>query len=104
MGVDSPPFFLPENGRYLWNWFGRLNTSYSRIHDGVCKLIPPSEFYAWSELTGVLVSPEEYDILQAMDIAYCEETNKELQSVRAKREEEMKRQVEEAKAKRSRRR
>lgn len=99
MGVLSPPFYVPESGKYLWNWFGQINGSISRIHDGVCRLIPPSEFYAWSKLTGVLVSPEEYAILQTMDKAYCDETNKELQSLRTKREEEMKQQVEEAKVK-----
>jgi hypothetical protein len=91
---------VPNEGKYLWEWFGRLNNSVSRIHDGVCKLIPPSEYLAWSALTGALITPEEYDILQAMDAVYCEETNKELKSQRMKREEEMKREVNEGKRRR----
>lgn len=40
--------------------------------------IPPSEFRAWREITGNIVYPAEYAILCAMDVAYCDEMNKEL--------------------------
>lgn len=100
----TPPFIIPEHGKYLWDWFGSLNTSISRIEDGFCKPLPPSECCAWFNLSGVLVSPKEYDILQAMDAVYCDETNKELKSQRLKREEEQKRQVEEARSKQGSRR
>lgn len=99
MGEFTPPLIVPELGKYLWDWYGQINSAVSRIHDGVCKLIPPSEYLAWFTLSDVLVSPKEYDILQSMDIVYCEETNKEFQSQRNKREEEMARQVEEARQK-----
>jgi len=91
---------LPEEGRYLWNWFISLNSLVSRISDGVCKRIPPTEYVAWSSITGNLVYSEEYDILMSMDQAYCEETNKELASIRSKQEEEQRKQVEKAKSRR----
>lgn len=105
MGEYAPPLIIPLLGKYLWDFFGDLNSSISRIDDGVCKLIPPSEYSAFFELSGLLITPIEYDILKAMDRVYCDEVNKELQSQRNKREERMKAEQEAAKAKnRTRRR
>ena len=84
MGLMSDAFYLPDSGRYLWEWFGNLNSSVSRIEDGLCRAIPPSEYYAWSKMTGTIVYPVEYDILTAMDLEYCKELNKELAANREK--------------------
>lgn len=99
MGLETPPFVIPDHGQYLWDWFSNLNSAVSRIRDGVCRLIPPSEYFAHFKMSGLLVSPEEYATLQAMDKAYCEETNKELRSLQAKREEEQRQAVADAKSK-----
>lgn len=58
-------------------------------------MIPPSEYVSWSEMTGNVVRPIEYDILKSMDRVFCEETNAEIQANRAKREEQLKREAEE---------
>lgn len=55
----------------------------SRINDGVCARIPPSEWDAWQRLTGELVYPEEFAILAAMDRAYCTGVIGEIEAGRA---------------------
>lgn len=100
VGEYTPSFILPKEGKYIWEWFVSLNESVTRISEGSCKRIPPSEYLAWVELTGNIVYPWEYDIMVAMDNAFCDETNKEFQNLRSKQEEEQARQVEEARKRR----
>lgn len=64
----------------------------SRIIDGQAQPIPPSEYIAWSKMTGNIVYPREYDILREMDFVYCQETNKEITARRSIAED--KRQME----------
>ena len=104
VGVPTPEFEIPENGLYLWRWFNDLNNSVSRIDfNGYYYPIPPSEFLAWSTLTGNYLTSEEYDILKSMDSIYCKESNSEITSKRAKEDEARKREME-AKTARARRR
>lgn len=104
VGVYTPPFEIPEDGIYLWNWFIDLNNSVSRVDfNGYYCLIPPSEFLAWSTITGNGLYPEEYDILKSMDAVYCKETNADIQSKRAREDEARKREMK-AKSSRVRRR
>ena len=77
-GKDSPELVIPPEGFYLWNWYFALSDRLLRVQDGVCAPIPPSEFKAWLGLTGEIVYPWEYDILCAMDVAFCDQSNKEL--------------------------
>lgn len=93
----APPFEVPSNGMYLWEWFKDLNSSISRISEGVCRLIPPSEIKAWSELTGNFIHPFEYDILNSMDIEFCNETNLEFKALRERQKEEHERRMAESK-------
>jgi hypothetical protein len=104
VGIDTPKFEIPENGFYLWDWFNQINNSVSRIDfNGYYCSIPPSEFLAWSKLTGNCLTPEEYDILRAMDGIFCKELNAEITSKRAREEDARKREME-AKSVRVRRR
>jgi hypothetical protein len=48
----------------------------------------------------MLVYPSEYDILVAMDRAFCDEANKELEDKRSRQQEEQQRQVDLAKSQR----
>lgn len=75
---------MPPAGNYLWEWYFALSDQLSRIdeHDNV-KPIPPSEFIAWCEATRAIVYPSEYAILCAMDVAWRDETTKELIAYRA---------------------
>jgi len=58
------------------------------------KPIPPSEFQCWREITENIVYPVEYDIMIEMDKAFCDETNKELVSQEAKRQDEQRKELE----------
>lgn len=80
--VDSPPLIVPLAGRHLWEWYLDLSSGLRRVRDGVCEPFPPSEFEAWRAATGHIVYPVEYGILRAMDVAFCDETNKELSAFR----------------------
>ena len=66
-----------------------------RVMEGICRPIPPSEWFAWSHLTGNVVNQVEYDILVAMDREFCDETNKELRALDARRQEEHQKQLDE---------
>lgn len=70
-----------------------------RVRDGICEPIPPSEYRAWMDNTRNIVYPLEYAILTAMDVAFCDETNKELSAFRIREQEQRER---EAKSKRGR--
>lgn len=78
---------MPSSGRYLWDWYFDLATSLRRVRDGICEPIPASEYLAWKRATGEIVYTQEYAILRAMDIAYCDEMNKELADYRARQKE-----------------
>ncbi len=92
--TTSPSLVIPEAGQFLWDIFHKLHRSISRVSDGYYRMIPPSEFEAWCRLTGTLVYPTEYDILNAMDRTYCEEANMELDADRTRQSEESKRDTE----------
>lgn len=76
-------------GEYIWEWYTSINQRVSRIKDGVCYLIPLSEYVAWQNLTGNIVYPWEYDILLDMDKVFCIETNNELRSQQEKEREKL---------------
>lgn len=104
VGVYTPPFEIPEDGLYLWNWFIDINNSVSRVDfNGYYSLIPPSEFIAWSTVTGNGLYPEEYDILKSMDATYCKESNADIRAKRQREDEARKREIS-AKSSRARRR
>lgn len=89
----TPSLYIPPEGKYLWDWYAMLNEAVSRTKDGVCSLIPLTELYHWSLITGNMVSSLEYEILMSMDSAYVNEVNKELESIRSKYEEEQRRKI-----------
>lgn len=91
--IDSPPLFVSDQSKYLWEIYFDLSDSISRIYDGVCSLISPSDFKDYFELTGTIVYSHEYDILRKMDREYCSEMNKELEAYNQRRLEEQKRQL-----------
>ena len=64
-----------------------------RVLEGVCAPIPPSEWVAWREITANIVYAWEFDILAAMDVAFCDEVNKELEAKRAAQADEAERKA-----------
>lgn len=77
---SSPEFAIPDGGEYLWIWFHEISDSLRRVADGVCFPIPWSEYLAWAKVGGHIVRVDEYAILRAVDTAFCDEMNKELQA------------------------
>jgi len=98
-GEYTPEFCVPDAGRFIWDVYFRISNSYSRTIEGFYRLIPPSEIKAWCSLTKTFLRPAEYDIISAMDRVYCEEANKEIDSIRSKQQEEHERQIEKQRAK-----
>lgn len=75
-----PELNVPGHGQYLWDWYWQISDGLKRIFDGVCAPIPWSEFLCWAQVTQSIVYADEYAILRAMDAAFCDETNIELQA------------------------
>lgn len=75
---EAPPLEIPSGGEHLWEWYHDIAGQIRRIHDGHCGPIHPSEWLAWQKLTGEIVYPWEFEILRVMDVAFCDEVNKEL--------------------------
>lgn len=90
---------VPPSGRYLWRWYFDLCDSLRRVRDGVCEPFPPSEFMAWKEATARIVYADEYAILRAMDVVFCEETNKELTDYRERQKARQEAEIEAARNK-----
>lgn len=104
LGIHSPEFRIPEVGTYLWQWYNEISQIGSPPSDnGRVNPIPYSEYRCWAELTGKIVYPVEYDILIAMDLAFCAETNAETVAKRLKEQDRMQKEAE-AKSKAARRR
>lgn len=60
---------MPDEGGYIWDWYLEILGGFRGVVDGEPVPIPPSEFKAWADLTGNVVSAEEYAILRQMDDA-----------------------------------
>lgn len=94
LGEFAPELKVPLAGKYLWNWFKDITTIASTTFEDVCRPIPPTEYLAWATITGNIVYPEEYDILIAMDLAFCSEANKEILDRRARQADDARREAE----------
>lgn len=88
----TPEMVVPVAGQHLWDWYFGLSGMLQRTREGICEPIPPSEYAVWIDrFCGEIVYPHEYAILAAMDVAFCDEMNKELDDLRARQEEAAKR-------------
>lgn len=79
---EAPPLYIPDAGQHLWDWYMDATRRVRRVVEGVCGPVSPADWLAWAEITGNIVYRWEYDILAAMDIAFCDEMNKELEGRR----------------------
>lgn len=82
LSQPTPEVDPPEELSHVWEWFFEISARVDRAGDGYCKKIQLSDYLAWQSLTGNIVNPVDYDILQSMDDAYCAEWNKELEARR----------------------
>ncbi|NUM72732.1 hypothetical protein HUU40_00080 [candidate division KSB1 bacterium] len=76
--APPPPRIIPEAGETYWQWYWEISDTLRRVTDGAPNPIPPTEYLAWAQMTGRIVWPSEYAILQAMDRAFCKMTGQEI--------------------------
>lgn len=92
---DSPKLEIPSAGEYIWELFTLLSNAIYRIDfNGYYYNFPPSDIVSWCKLTNIDITPTEYDIISAMDRAFCSELNKDKNARDTKKFEEQKREIE----------
>lgn len=67
---------IPEEGQHLWDWFWVLSERRQKGFDSA-NPITFSEIKAWVDVTGVIVLPEEVEVLIIMDTAYLKAISQE---------------------------
>lgn len=80
---DSPTLDVPDRGSHLWEWFTDISRS-RQYRDGSPQPISPTDWLAWSQMTGAIVRDEEWAILRAMDAAFVVAMTGELADQRAR--------------------
>lgn len=78
-GELSPELVVPEQGQYLWNWFFELDEGRS----GGSQPLTALEISAWADLTGNIMTRQDFRILRSMDRAYLHQYEEELKDARA---------------------
>lgn len=82
--------------KHVWDWYHAVSESVMRIKNGVCYPIPPSEFYAFTKMTGEIIHPYEYDMLRSIDSVFCVEMSKELSDLEVRKREEHQKNLDDA--------
>lgn len=72
----GPEAEVPPTCDHIWQWFCDLSACRSHADSGP-QPISHQEIQAWSRLTGQIITPEEVDILRAMDKAFLREMSRE---------------------------
>lgn len=75
------PVDIPEAASHVWEWFWKLSAQRSSGFGGA-EPISWLEMDAWARLTNTLVTPEEFDMLSALDLAYRSACSEESASKR----------------------
>jgi hypothetical protein len=88
---SSPPVEIPDEARYLWRWFMELSDGTGRFREGLYHPITWADLKAWSDVTGTIVYRVEFDILRAMDDAYCHGMNQHVSERHARDMEQLRR-------------
>jgi hypothetical protein len=78
-GQESPPLEIPENGSHLWAFFLELNQARQERY-----LFSFQEIDAWMRLTGNRLLRQEIRIIKAMDVAYINQLNQEIEDTKAR--------------------
>ena len=79
---ESPPFDVPEDGQYIWDWFYDIIETGDRIIQGEPIPFSHIELKAWSENMRELVEPSEFKILIDMSNTWCDAMFDELENAR----------------------
>ncbi|PSS59852.1 hypothetical protein C6558_36120 [Ensifer sp. NM-2] len=72
---------MPDHGAFIWDWFWELRQSQPPGFSGP---VPISNFelVAWCQVTGNIVTREEFAALKRMDAHYCSEIDRESYEIR----------------------
>ena len=89
----TPDILFSDDISHYFDMYYEISNGLRRVQDGVCSPIPWTEFVAWAKVTKTLVRVQEYDMLRQMDLAFCDEMNKELRDFRLRSEEKAKSQI-----------
>ena len=84
----TPEWSVPDGGQYLFDWFEEISSGHNRVSNDRIYRITWVEFAAWQQVSGNVVYPHEFAILRAMDNAYCEALEGELQYQKVRAQEE----------------
>ena len=82
-----PEIEIPEDYEYIYLWFWEINGMVDRAGDGYCRPITPGDYKHWIDISGNIVTPLEYDILRAMDVAYKTAMEREMNERRLRAQE-----------------
>jgi len=74
--------------RHIWGWYWQLAKTRPSNGMGGIMAIPYQEIDAWSRLSGNKLSSQDFEIITAMDAAFCEVAGTELAAIQ---EQEMQR-------------
>lgn len=88
MNQIVPEMTIPDEYEYIWEWFWELNGMINRAGDGYCRPISPGDYKAWTDISGNIVTPSEYDMLRAMDGAYKRAMDQEIEDRRTRAREQ----------------
>jgi len=77
--LEAPEVEIPEEHERDWRIYFDVSNCVSRIKEGYCSRIPPSEWFAWKTLSGVEF---DYETMRIMDTAFCQQMNIELDELR----------------------
>ena len=88
MNQPVPEIEIPEAHEYIYSWFWEINGMVDRAGDGYCRPITPVDYKAWTDISGNIVTPLEYDILRTMDMAYKTAMEREMNERRMRAQEQ----------------
>lgn len=78
---EAPEVDVPDEGMHVWAWFWSLS---ARRHSGP-EPIAFCELSAWSRQMQVDVTPDEIEMLMAMDDAYLKAVHEEQEAARERK-------------------
>ena len=74
---DAPD--IPEAVGHILEWFWQISEGRSTGINGNDRLTC-TEISAWSQFTGNIIMPEEFDMIRAMDVAWCNAMSEEIKA------------------------
>lgn len=70
---------VPQVGQHILEWFWQISEGRSTGINGNDRLTC-TEISAWSQLTGNIITPEEFEMIRAMDVVWCNAMSEEIKA------------------------